>query len=764
MSSSAHAAALRPGERPAAPARIRTGVRAERPLVRLATFGALALYGTLRWATLFSHGGEGRLLALLGLSLLLAGGRPLLARRSRPLAAVATALAVLAALWLAGVPFAWILHARIAVTGTAIGNGLGALPNVFVPYGGVNEWVRMVILLGAAALLLDAALLMAFAPRAMDDLRRAGAALPLVALAAVPTTMVHPRFPYLDGVVMFALLAAFAWGERIGPRRLPAACALAGIAALAAIIVAPSLDRHKPWLNYEAFAGTFAPRVVDTFNWTQSYGPISWPRRGHTVLEVHARTGEYWKAEDLDAFNGWAWSQGLIPGAGSTPSPSKSALRQWSQQIQVTYRDMRLSDVIGAGDSAQPTSIPQAVVAGFSPGTWTTGSDLGPGDSYAVSVYAPHPSAAQLAAAGLDYTGVPDGYRTIMLAPVPLPGAGPSAAGTEVGFPPFHSGLPARSLTGLRSPAALIEESPYARAYALAERLARRAATPYAFVQAVQRLLAHGYHYSENPPPSAYPLESFLFASKLGYCQQFAGAMALLLRMGGVPARVAVGFTSGRFDATTQRWRVSDLDAHAWVEAWFPRYGWVRFDPTPAADPALGGRPPSTSLTTTSGPSPTPRPVRKPEVGSAAAAGARGTRRHASGSGGVGPLPVAVVGLGAIALLLALIAGTRPLSSEEALLAELERAMARSGRPLGREVTLAALEHRMAGSPEAAAYIRALRLRRFGGHGEAVKRRQRRALRRQLGLGLGPTGRLRAWWALPPRRAARARARHREGA
>ena len=46
-----------------------------------------------------------------------------------------------------------------------------------------------------------------------------------------------------------------------------------------------------------------------------------------------------------------------------------------------------------------------------------------------------------------------------------------------------------------------------------------------------------------------YPLESFLFKDKYGYCQQFAGAMALLLRMGGVPARVAVGFTQGDYDA-----------------------------------------------------------------------------------------------------------------------------------------------------------------------------------------------------------------------
>ena len=64
--------------------------------------------------------------------------------------------------------------------------------------------------------------------------------------------------------------------------------------------------------------------------------------------------------------------------------------------------------------------------------------------------------------------------------------------------------------------------------------------------------------------------------------------MALLLRMGGVPARVSTGFTTGTYDQATKQWLVTDVDAHAWVEAWFPHYGWVTFDPTPASAPARG--------------------------------------------------------------------------------------------------------------------------------------------------------------------------------
>src|SRR6185503_16623675 len=64
-----------------------------------------------------------------------------------------------------------------------------------------------------------------------------------------------------------------------------------------------------------------------------------------------------------------------------------------------------------------------------------------------------------------------------------------------------------------------------------------------------------------------------------------SGAMALLLRMAGIPARVSTGFTSGSLDAKTREFVVRDLDAHSWVEVWYHEIGWVTFDPTPASAP-----------------------------------------------------------------------------------------------------------------------------------------------------------------------------------
>jgi hypothetical protein len=268
----------------------------------------------------------------------------------------------------------------------------------------------------------------------------------------------------------------------------------------------------------------------------------------------------------------------------------------------------------------------------------------------------------------------------------------------------------------------------------------------------VMNLLAHGYTYDEHPPVRPYPLESFLFTDRRGYCQQFAGAMALLLRLGGVPARVAAGFTSGQFDKSSRRWLVTDYDAHAWVEAFFPGYGWVRFDPTPASsDPAqqtthLGSLLPSGGA---------PAPLVKPAVSrhGLSVPGASAAARRARAGRGAGAPVLPILAVLALAMLGAGAFVTRPVRdpSPEQLLDELERAFHRTGRELPAHLTLAELERRMAHDPGALAYLQVVSRARFGVAGPAPSRAQRRALRGALAAGLGLSGRLRALWALPPR-------------
>ncbi|QFZ22591.1 transglutaminase TgpA family protein [Saccharothrix syringae] len=77
-------------------------------------------------------------------------------------------------------------------------------------------------------------------------------------------------------------------------------------------------------------------------------------------------------------------------------------------------------------------------------------------------------------------------------------------------------------------------------------------------------------------------LEDFLFNGKRGYCEQYASAMAIMARSVGMPARVALGFTAGF--PTEDFQTITTQDAHAWVEIYFPGYGWMTFDPTPLSD------------------------------------------------------------------------------------------------------------------------------------------------------------------------------------
>jgi hypothetical protein len=130
------------------------------------------------------------------------------------------------------------------------------------------------------------------------------------------------------------------------------------------------------------------------------------------------------------------------------------------------------------------------------------------------------------------------------------------------------------------------EVTPYVRS--LTEDIIKGKRSPYDRVAAIQAFFspAHGFRYSTTTQvpgidtPSA--LESFL-RGRRGFCEQYASAMAAMIRIAGVPGRVAVGFTAGnrQKDGT---YRVTTDDAHAWPEAWFSGAGWVRFEPTPRRD------------------------------------------------------------------------------------------------------------------------------------------------------------------------------------
>ena len=723
----------------------------DRPLTRIITFAALATYGMLRWTALERPAPGWRLTGLLALAVAVAIVGPRLVARARMLVVGPVPLAVLGLLVISGVPVRWMLELRVAVIATAIGHGLSALPDTLVPYLGADHDVRLVLALGAGLLLLSAALVIVFAPGKPGDLRRAAAALPLVGLAVVPSVAVHPRLPYLQGLVLFALLASFMWGDGVADDRAPGALAVAAVAGLAGVIVAPGLDRHRGWIDTKRLFSSAAPARVDTFDWTQRYGPLNWPRVRRIVLTVRAQRPDYWKTENLDVFNGVGWESGYGVTGSEPPGPSAAALRRFTQTVSVTIGEMSTARLVTAGFvSATPSHVDKGPMQSFSPGTWAVGTALGPGDSYTFASYSPAPSPAELEGDRVTYPSQPVADQLA----VELPTNGlPPARRYLVRFPVFHARAPVQNVIGppQTSGATLVERSVYAGAYAIARRLAQRSPTPYAFVSAVENYLsvANGFAYDEHPHPSTFPLETFLFTTRRGYCQQFAGAMGLLLRMGGIPARVATGFATGSYDSARSAYVVSDLDAHAWVEAWFPDYGWVRFDPTPAVAPA---RQDAQAVSgNASGRERTPNSQTQQGLAGTGTVGSV-THRHRPASG----ISDAVLGLAAAAglALAALVAwwlAATPRTTDE-LVAELERALARSGRPLSPGATLRALEQRFGSSARAESYVRRLRLARFAADdSERPAGAQRRALRAQLAAGLGPVGKVRSWWALPPR-------------
>ncbi|MBI5118401.1 DUF3488 domain-containing protein [Candidatus Poribacteria bacterium] len=119
----------------------------------------------------------------------------------------------------------------------------------------------------------------------------------------------------------------------------------------------------------------------------------------------------------------------------------------------------------------------------------------------------------------------------------------------------------------------------------LALDITRDANTPYDKLKAIQSFLETRFTYSLdlNRPLTNDPLYDFLFVNRSGHCEYFATAMTVMARVVGIPSRLAKGFQRGQWNNNGGFFEVRQRDAHAWVEAYLPDYGWVEFDPSPRA-------------------------------------------------------------------------------------------------------------------------------------------------------------------------------------
>ncbi len=120
----------------------------------------------------------------------------------------------------------------------------------------------------------------------------------------------------------------------------------------------------------------------------------------------------------------------------------------------------------------------------------------------------------------------------------------------------------------------------------LAVDVTRSSSSDYEKAAAIEQHLRTRYGYTLDLPRTAVqdPIANFLFERKQGHCEYFASSMAVMLRTLGIPSRVITGFRSDEFNDLTGSYVVRAKDAHAWVEAYVPGYGWQTFDPTPSGN------------------------------------------------------------------------------------------------------------------------------------------------------------------------------------
>jgi transglutaminase-like putative cysteine protease len=464
------------------------------------------------------------------------------------------------------------------------GDGLGEFYEIQLPFSGANH-SRMhgVVLLAVFAFCLLIAL-------AISGRRPVLAGLALAAGAGWPATLLPTDNDVSHGaLILVGVLVLMA-----GLRRAAAELAgrkqafAAGTLVLTAAVAASSLSAvaRGGLLDWEHWNLYNPPGQVGVrYVWDSDYSGIRFPKKRTTVLRIEApATSLYWRATTLDEFKGSRWTESLVlerspalgfvrlGGSPALPARARTATR-WIEQ-HVTVEALNDRHLVGASvPVAYQTPDIAAEVEYDASGIAVAPFSISRGATYTVWSYAPQPRPVELARVKPSYpVEIAVGGRHL--------GVDRTTAVPAFGSP----GREARMRTFFAAELAP-GARPYRALYEQAQRVVGDAGNPYAAVVALESWFRSGggFHYDERPPRAkgAPPLVDFVSRTRRGYCQHFAGAMALMLRYLGIPSRVAAGFSSGQYDRKTSTWTVTDHEAHTWVEVWFPGYGWLPFDPTP---------------------------------------------------------------------------------------------------------------------------------------------------------------------------------------
>jgi len=272
------------------------------------------------------------------------------------------------------------------------------------------------------------------------------------------------------------------------------------------------------------------------------------------VMQVRAQRPSYWVGETFDTWNGESWTESR---GGSRPLRETSPFALpipvgdvplGQSDLQTFYVANATADLVFHAESAEELWFPTSKVFYSDDGTIVSPIGLGSGSVYTVESQVTTPTPAMLRSDSSAQTLLPETQAQYGQLP--------------------HA---------------------YPRVLALAQSITAGDTTTYDKVQSLIDWVGAHTHYSLDIPPlpaGADTVDEFLFGNRVGFCEQISTSLAVMLRSLGIPAREAVGYVPGGYDPITDLWQVHADDAHAWVQVWFPGYGWQDFDPTAVVPPS----------------------------------------------------------------------------------------------------------------------------------------------------------------------------------
>jgi transglutaminase-like putative cysteine protease len=295
------------------------------------------------------------------------------------------------------------------------------------------------------------------------------------------------------------------------------------------------------------FAGVSGPSRLRGVSFSDSIRLGQAPNLGdRVIMTVDAPSGHFWRAVTYDFYTGAGWR------TTETEKADKLALPTTDREKFEARFDIIVphSNIIFAANEPQKVDVPYQ---------FYTGADK----TYSTSLHALNRSQAAGTYTVTSLVSVAD-KQTLRKV------TGPYSDYVKSKYLQLPSTLPQRVKN-------------------LAHQIMDNIPNTYAKAETLETFLrSPPYSYSAQvkaTPPGRDPVDYFLFDLKQDFCEYFASAMVVMLREVGVPARLVEGFTTGTFDSAANAYVVREQDAHAWVEVYFPQYGWIEFEPTPSQPP-----------------------------------------------------------------------------------------------------------------------------------------------------------------------------------